>query len=243
VWSTKDGQTIEHSPLHPLQVNAYPIETGPTASPYRTVTILDVYGVETQPPTLPESVQLDALTEPYTASFGIATRTRTTDHDLEEVTAYGLVRGVEADATSAPFAEVAINRSELTLTVLNATDETVTVRVSLRDETTGAPINTDEREGYVVLQDQRVNTTGNGTVTATLPRPASGISARYEPGRWWYATPGYVGDSDVVYVRGTVLSVLSALYEMAVPVSLFLLGVFMIDRITGWRVWPPWRRL
>ncbi|QCJ45890.1 hypothetical protein [Haloprofundus sp. MHR1] len=243
VTSTDEGQTVEHSSLHPLQVNAFPIETGPTPSPRRTVTILETYGIETQPPTVPKTVLLDTIDEPYTASYGIATRTTTTEHNLTSVTAYGLVRGVEVDASESSFATVPINESELTLEVLNTTEDSVTVRVRLRDAQTGEPINTLSREGYVVLEDQRVNTSNNGTVTTTLSHSAGGVSARYEPGHWWRSVPGYVGDSDVVYVRGPMQSMLSVLYEVAVSVSLFLLGVFFIDRITGWHVWPPWRRL
>ncbi|WP_224448669.1 hypothetical protein [Haloprofundus salilacus] len=243
VTSTDEGQTVDHSSLHPLQVHAYPIETGPTPSPRRTVTILETYGVETQPPTLPETVLLGATDEPYTASYGIATRTKSTENDLTAVTAYGLVRGVEADASESSFVTVPLNESELTLDVLNTTEDSVTVRVSLRDTQTGEPINTHGREEYVVLQGQRMNTSDNGTLTTTLSQSTGSVSARYEPGRWWRSVPGYVGDSDVVYVRGPIQSTLSVLYEVAVPVSLFLLSVFFIDRITGWRVWPPWRRL
>ncbi|RMB08332.1 hypothetical protein ATH50_3547 [Haloplanus aerogenes] len=242
VVRTESGETVQDSPLHPLQIAAYPIEPGPTAS-RRTVTILEAYGVTTTPPTLPPTVLLDILTDPYTSSYGLATRTKTTNHNLAAVTAYGIVRGVDVDAKPSDFAEIPINQSDLTVTVRQTTPETMTVRVQVQDAQTGAPINTAGREGYVVLADTRVNTSGNGTVTTTLPRTSGGIAARYEPGRWWTASPGYTGDSDVAYVHGTVLQALSVLYQLAIPVSLFLVGVFLIDRITGWRVWPPWRRV
>ena len=57
-------------------MNAFPMETGPSASSPR-VTILDAFGEATQPPSLPPNVNLDVATEPYTASYGIATRTET----------------------------------------------------------------------------------------------------------------------------------------------------------------------
>lgn len=243
VTRTADGRSVSHSPMHPLQVVAFPIEPGPTASPRRRVRIIESYGARTTPPTLGEQVHLDVISQPYTASSGIATRTRTTDHSLEAVRAYGLVRGVTANVTADSLIEVSIHRSDLSLTVLNATDRSVTVRVRLRDASTGDPINTVDREGYLVVQDRRVNTSDNGTVTLTMARPPGGVSARFEPGPWWHTHTGYVGDSDVVYVRGTVLAVLALVYRLAVPVSLFLLAVFLIDRITGWGVWPPWRGL
>ncbi|WP_244621434.1 hypothetical protein [Haloarcula marismortui] len=126
---------------------------------------------------------------------------------------------------------------------MNQTEDTVTVRVTLQNANTGAPINTDERDGYVVVNGQRVNTTGNGTVTTTIERSPGGVSARYEPGHWWLNPPGYTGDSDTVLLQGSVLQLVSTLFRIGVPVSLFLLAVFFIDRITGWRIWPPWRSL
>lgn len=242
VYSSDDGQQITHSPLHPLQVNAYPIETGPTPSPRQNVTILDVYGTSTSPPTLPSDVHLDILTDPYTASYGIATRTAT-DEQLETVRAWGLVRGVEAERPADEFARIQISESNLTLKVVDQTEATVTVRVSLQNASTGAPINTDDRDGYIVVNGQRLNTTGNGTVTTTIERSPGGVTARYEPGHWWLNLPGYTGDSDTVLLQGTALQILSTLFRIGVPVSLFLFAVFLIDRITGWRIWPPWRSL
>lgn len=241
VRSTDSGTTEAHSPLHPLQVNAYPIETGPTPTPRERVTIIEVFGAETPPPTLPADVHLDVLTQPYTASFGLATRTRTAEQGLSQQTAWGLVRGVTAEIEPEALATQTINRSELTLTVVNRTEQNVTVRVTLADAATGAPITTAERSGYVVLADERVNTT-NGTVVRTLSRRGS-VSARYEPGAWWRNVPGYTGSDDAVLVRGTVLEALDTLYRLSIPISMFLIATFLIDRITGWRLWPPWRRL
>lgn len=243
VTSTATGNSTGHSPLHPLQVHAYPIETGPTAAPSGTISILETYGQTTAPPTLPEGVHLDVLEEPYTASYGIATRVETSNHDLSGVEAMGLVRGVSARADEGVFIDVPINESELALSVVNQTAETVTVEVELSDAVTGAPINTGQRGGHVVIGGERVETNANGTVRKTLYRPPSGISARYEPGQWWLNVPGYTSDSDVVYVRGTVLAFLGTLSGVAVPISMLLLSAYLIDRLTGWDLWPPWRRL
>jgi len=242
VYSSEDRQQVAHSSLHPLQVSAYPIETGPTPSPRRNVTILDVYGTLREPPSLPSNVNLDVLTKPYTASYGIATRAATNE-SLGTVRAWGLVRGVQATRSADEFAQVEIHESNLTLTVLNQTEDTVTVRVRVRDTTSQAPINTVERDGHVIVNGQRLNTSGDGTVTTTMERPPGGVSARYEPGHWWRNLPGYTSDSDTVLLKGTVLQLISTLFGIGVPISLFLLAVFLVDRFTGWRVWPPWRQI
>lgn len=242
VRETSDGRTVDHSPLHPLSVHAFPVETQPTSTPHTVVQILAVLGNEQTPPTLPDDVLLDVETDRYRTSYGIATRIETTDGPFDE-RAFGLVRGVEADLQSAGFSEVSIRRSNLSLSVLDRTDENVTVRVNLTDATTGVPIDTSRREGFVRVKDRRVNTSADGTIVETFSGHESSISATYVPGDWWLDSRSYVGDSDVLYVRGGGSALARVLFEFAVPFSLFLFGVFVIDRFTNWHVWPPWRRL
>lgn len=240
--SESDTTTID-SPLHPLQTNAYPIEPGPTGKPGGTVQILDTYGVETTPPTLPRHIHLDILTQPYTASYGLATRSETTGEGVANVTAWGLVRGVTVDVQNDEVREIAINRSNLSLTILNRTKTMVTVQVKLTDAETNEPINTIARDGYIILAGHRVNTHTNGTIITRIQRPPTGLTARYEPGEWWWNTPGYTSDSETILIQRPGLQVISIIYQIGIPVSLFLIGVFIIDRITGWRVWPLWRGL
>ncbi|AQL44548.1 hypothetical protein BV210_11635 [Halorientalis sp. IM1011] len=240
VTSSEDGQKRIPSPAQPLQVSAYPIETGPTPSPRANVTILETYGEQTQPGTLPDAINLDTLTEPYTASFGIATRTKT-DRDPDPVVATGLVRGVTAERDFSSFEAMELSESNFTLEILDRDASTIRVKATLRSNATGDPVATSDRDGYVIIGGERFNTTKNGTVITTLPRGDGSIAGRYVPSFWWRETPGYLADSDAVYARGTVLEWFATLFRFAVPVSLFLVGVYLIDRITGWRVWPPWR--
>jgi hypothetical protein len=151
------------------------------------------------------------------------------------------VRGEQVTLDPEAFSPVSIRASNLTIEILNRSDQTLRVKTVLRDARTGDPINTAERNGYVVLNGRRVNTSTNGSVIATVPRADGSVSARYVPDHWWQWDPSYVPASDVAYARGTILQILQMLYRIAVPVGLFLLGVYLIDRITGWHIWPPWR--
>lgn len=242
VTHTASGSSESHSPLHPLQVHAYPIETGPTPAPRANVTLLAAYGRERTPPTLPPPVELDVLIEPYSASYGIAARIRTNNHTLNSVTAHGLVRGVEATPRAEDFVEVPYRQTNLTLTVTNSSADQVMVRATLRERATGTPISTDDREGHLVIEGSQVNTSDDGTVTVTVATNGSGVAGRYEPGRWWREPTAYTGASDVVYVGGTALQLVSVLYHMSIPISIVLVAVFIVDRATGWDVWPPWGR-
>lgn len=242
IYNTSRGNWTAHSPVHPLQVNAYPIKTGPTASPVRNVTILGAYGETVTPPTLPDNVRLDRMEEPYTASYGIATRVATAEQ-LEAIRAQGLVRGVTVTQPIDEFSRVPIHESNLTVAVLNQTGDTVTVRAHLRDNRTGTAIATVQRGGYLVIGGQRANTTLNGTVTVTVDRPLGGVSARYEPANWWSTQVGYTSATATVTLQESALALIGRLFRLLVPVALFLLAVYLIDRITNWHVWPPWRGL
>ncbi|MBX0326036.1 hypothetical protein EGH21_23775 [Halomicroarcula sp. F13] len=211
------------------------------------MTILDTFGEELTPPSLPRNVSLDVVDEPYTASYGLATRWEEAEVDQGEeagaVTARGLVRGVETTRPLDSFAEVPIRESNVTLSVQNRSNETVHLRVMLRDTETGEPIDTRDRDGYLLVAGERVDTNATGVVIYTIPANSAGVSVRYVPGQWWLNIPGYTGDSDSIYVHSPTLDLLSTLFIFSVPVSLFLLAVLLIDRITGWRIWPPWRAL
>ena len=256
-WDTLDERTSDstervHSPVHPLTVHSFPMEVGPTASPRSDVAITEAFGGEQTPPTLPDSVALDVVESPYTATFGIATRWRThaEDHDPSEplpddasIRAIGLVRGVEQTRPLDEFETIPINESAISLRVQTESTDTGTtsLQVTLSDAQTGVPIRTSGRDGYLTIGDERVNTTANGTANVTIPREQGSVSARYHPSAWWRRNPAYTGSQTSMLVGGSVLDVLGTLSQFVLAAGLFGIGVFLIDRITGWGVWPPWR--
>jgi hypothetical protein len=239
VYSTANGSARRHSPMHPLQINAFSFEMGASAS-QGNATVLATDGRRYSAPSLPENVNLDTRNGSYHGTETIVTRV---PGDVSTIRARGFVRGVGTTVDVEDLEEVEVHRSNLTLSVINESANTTTVRVSLRDEATGAPIDTSGRDGYVVLAGERVNTSGGGTVTRTLRQPGAIVSARYEPGHWWNDAPGYVGDRETISVGGPSLALLATLFRFAIPVGLFGLAVYMVDRVTQWRIWPPWRGL
>jgi hypothetical protein len=240
VVTDSEGARTRHSPVHPVQLNAYPIEPGPVPEPRGRVQLLATYGTAYEAPTLPETVELDTIEGTYTGSYGIAARTPPAPED-QSITALGLVRGTSTTVDRATFDRVPLNGSELSLTVSETTSETVTVRARLQDDGTGEPIATTTRDGYLIVDGQRANTSADGSAVVTVPRDDDAVTARYVPGHWWENRPGYVSASTTVYTGGTVLRLLRALWRIAVPVGTLLLAGFLIDRITGWSLWPPWR--
>jgi hypothetical protein len=247
VTSTERGrEERQHSLLHPLQIHAYPFEPGPTTDG-TGVRLLGTDGVRLSAPDLPEYVALDTPPDVYETSFEVTTRVvgEPGRDDWPQVRARGLVRGVGVAPNDITYSEVPLHPSNLSLSVVNVIRETATIRVSLRDAESGAPIDTSRRAEAVYLGSRVITTDSEGVATVTIPRPSGGVTARYEPREWWrvQGEQAYLGDSQSVYVRGSALDGLSVLYTGGVPVALFLLGVFIIDRITHWGVWPPWRGL
>lgn len=239
-----DGETAtaRHSPVHPVQVYAYPIRTGTTQDAHRDITVLDSYGRILPAPDLDSSVALDAVSGTYVGSFGIAARAPPGEGN-QSVRARGLVRGTQTRLSPDSTTNLSVNRSEIDLVVQNTTPNTVTVEVTLRDANTGKPIATASRDGYIHLDGQRVNTTANGTVQVTVPRQGDAITATYYPDDWWRTAPGYVGDSATVHVEGTILRYVHLLFTIGIKIGALLLAGLLIDRITGWGFWPPWRGL
>lgn len=234
--------TTRHSPLHPLQVNAFPSKTGVRGTPSESVSVLEISGRELTAPSLPGGVTLDVVSGQYTTSDGVVARIDTDGFDRSKLAIDGLVRGDAVDLSTEQIETVSIRPSQLDLRVLNTTDERVTVRTRLQDEATGDPINTAERDGYVEVAGQQVNTSGNGTVTTTVARQPGGITAKYEPGPWWRADRAYTATTDTVALGGSGIAIVTILFQLGIPVALFLLAVFLVDRSTGMDIFPPWRR-
>ncbi|WP_167880028.1 hypothetical protein [Halorhabdus rudnickae] len=239
VYAQQNESTQRHSPLHPLQVNAFPMATGASAAE-PTTRVLATDGQRYEAPTLPENVELGVPNGTYMGSRTIVTRF---PEQVSEIRARGFIRGRSTTVDTTDFDTVPIHRSNLTLAVRNDSDSTTRIEVRLRDAATGAPIDTADRDGFVVIDGERVNTTDDGTALVTFDDTGTFVSARYEPGDWWHHDRGYVEDSVTLSLGGPSLQVLANVFRFAVPVGLFLLAAYLIDRITTWQLWPPWRGL
>jgi len=205
--------------------------------------LLDVYGESYRAPSLPETVGLDTVEGPYTGSFGIATRIETTNHDLSQIRAIGLVRGSTRSLNPAKFSTVSLTKSNLTLAITERTEETVTVQARLEDLETGEPIETEDTEGHLILAGSTVETNESGLASVIVSQSQDAVSARYVPGDWWRNVPGYTGDTAVIHTGGTVLQYVDVLFRGFIPIGALLFGGYIISRLTGWHFWPPWRGL
>lgn len=233
--------TAIRSPALPLQVDAYPIEGGPVARS-QSMQLLDSYGLRMDAPQLQRNVHLDVPATDYTASYGLVVRI---DRDAArgpltgEV--QGLVRGATVSLESAYVFPSPTVETTLDLTVESVHDGVATVGIRLCETASGKPIDTSNRPGFVRVNGVDVDTGPDGRATQSVPLGNGIVSAQYLPAPWWRYSPGHLGDSDAVFASKNAIDVVTAVFQIGVPVGLVLLAAFIVDRITGIPIWPPWR--
>ena len=225
------------SPLRPLQVYAYPSRSGVSTQNGARPDAGELH----DPPRLPDTIDVDVVTDPYWERSTVITEPQRPVSG--PLTVHGLVRGSVFTLSQDSLSETMVHPSTLRLSQTETTAETVTVQVQLMDARTGAPVHTEPRNGSIRIQGSTIETDESGIATVTIPRPTGALTARYDPGPWWATEQAYLQSSDTVYIRGTDIPITETLFQLAIPIGSFLAAVFLIDRVTGWHLWPPWRGL
>jgi len=229
-----------HSPAHPLQVHAYPIRGGPI-SRSGSIRILDSSGRRMDAPKLGPTINLDVANRSYTASSELVTQIEDLPGGELNGTIEGLVRGSDISLSEAKLRDVPLIETDLDLTVRSIDDGMAVVELSLREATSGEPIDTSAGVGELRIGDTPVKTDSDGVVVRKVPVGNGLIRARYEPAPWWEQTPGYTSASNAVFASQSALDIVNAVFQIGVPIGLVLLAAFLVDRITGIPIWPPWR--
>ena len=210
VQSTASDEEVVHSDALPVYTRAFPSEVGPRAEPIRDgPDIQEVWGFESESPaaTVHDNVEIGIVDEPYVRSYGLAVRYEEIDRD--ELVVQGIVRGESAEIIKPDGGtEREIRESELTTEIVEQSQSKVTIRIELRDAETGdpitlddpfennprvAPIGDDRRDGYITIDDRRVETNASGVALVTIRQPGS-YTAEYHPGSWRTHDPAYVSD-------------------------------------------------
>jgi len=203
VSSTRDGETHIWSDAIPVSVHAYPSRIGPVAKPVRTgPSLVRTWGVNRSSPasTLGEDVHIDVVNDSYTTTYGVAVRADQLERQALQVA--GIVRGVNATVVQPQFGSARrLHESTLTAGVLSQNDSAATVRLELRDNRTGAPIDLSAQQrgralassqnGYIAIAGQHVRTNASGVAVVTLTHPGI-YTAQYHPESWLDANPAYV---------------------------------------------------
>lgn len=244
--TTADGSTWDTSPAVPVRVYAFPSTSGVSwesdSGDVRDVRVLDGRQHASPAPALPENVSVSVVAQEYNTTQTLAVRY---NGPTDQTTATGVVRGVDGDVVQSGE-PVDIRRANLTLSVVNWNTTYVNVKVTLRENRTGAPINTTGREGYVeIREDVRVQTNGSGEAVVTLQNTGM-VTATYEPGDWWSGEKGYLRTQARVLPRSGLFGassfgrILSNLLKLSIPP---LVVLYLLDQLPGGETWPPWRLL
>jgi len=235
--STTSGTTSTSSDAIPVYVHAYPSQIGPRAEPVRDgPQIVDTWGRDRIMPAdrLGSNINVDVVDEGYETTYGVAVRAERVDR--ESLRVGGIVRGEDATLTKADTsAEREIRRSNLTAEVLEYNQTHATVRLTLRDNSTGTPIaltsnerwsrlRESPRTGYLTVGDQRVETNMTGVAVVTVEKRGS-ITAKYHPDSWLGKNPAYV--SDTATVRWHPLGTIDGWFTLLVEIGWRLLPFFL----------------
>ncbi|WP_049980171.1 hypothetical protein [Halolamina rubra] len=245
VRSNATGSERIESDAIPVFVHAYPSRIGPRAEPVRDgPDILETWGTNASSPaaSLGKHIHVDVVNRSYTASHGVAVRADRVAPAAIQVA--GIVRGVNASITEPDNGfERPLSRSNLTAVVIEQNQSGARVRLTLRSAASGEPIvlndsardvpaDGPDRNGYLTIADQRVETNASGVAVVTLDRPGI-YTARYHPGSWVSQASAYVGDTATV--RWHPLTTLDGWVALAVEVGWQLLP-FVVALYAGRRV-------
>lgn len=244
--TTRNETSWTESPTVPARVQAFPSRVGVTTDSSRGTDIYEVSTFEgSRHPSpalaLPENVSVPVATESYNSTTMLAVRHSNLS---QSATAAGVVQGVDGEVVQSDD-PVDIREANLTLSVTDLNTSYANVRVTLRDNLTGKPINTSGREGYVQLRESRVETNDSGEAIVTVQNTGL-VTARYEPAAWWTSDVGYLPDRARALPRSGIFDadgfgrVANNLLALAVPL---LLVLFFLNRVPGAETWPPWRLL
>ncbi|WP_244510039.1 hypothetical protein [Halogranum gelatinilyticum] len=227
VRANAGGTTVEHSDAHPVYVHAYPSRIGPRTQPVRDgPTLQRVWGIERRgaEETLGENISVEVVDGTYKTSYGVAVRT--SSGSLDDVRVIGIVRGVTARVAESTN-RTRIRESNLSVRVVEQDASEATVRIELyhdvgdpivlADPERGSqPIRFDDRDGYITIAGQRVETNSSGVATVTLSQPGV-YTVRYHPESWLTAEPAYASSTETI--RWHPLSTRSGWWHLALTVS------------------------
>lgn len=246
--TTENETTLRDSSLRPARVYAYPADTSPRGlttgdRPDFTVEAI-VQGDEYTTPVeaLPRRVHVNVVEDSYTTTTAIALRAPTF---TPNVTVSGIVPSESTSQlnVSATTGVVDVHRSAISATVVASNYSHATVRVTLTDTTNGRPLDLRGRDGYVTVQDHRVNTNASGVVRVTVPK-SNGIAVRYRPAPWWHHSSAYTSTRTRIHVESGFFTVSrqARLWTRMVAYLLpFVVTLYLLQQLPGVEAWPPWR--
>lgn len=194
------GDTVESRLTVPVEIHAYPSDSGLGS---RGIDISGSNNIRgeggTRPaPSLPETVQVDVPSDSYTDYSRITAR-HPTVNTSEDIRVVGLVRDYNRSLAWENLDSQEFHPVKLSLTTIAGSSDRTTLRVELRDKTTGDPL--PESANTIVTvssgrQTKEVDVGSDGSTTVTFQSFGS-FSAEYSPTDWInvQSGPAYEADS------------------------------------------------
>ncbi|WP_435180962.1 hypothetical protein [Halorussus sp. AFM4] len=245
VESNSDPERKESS-LRPARVFAFPSSRGMSTNttgntPHSASILKRLEGQNRTSPngTLANSLDLPVAADTYNDSRSVAIEYQ---NESGEVEADGIVRGVTSGGMEIG-GTAEIRQTNLTLDVVASNSSHVTVRAVLQEKNTSDSIDLRSRSGYLFIEGHKVNTNASGIVLVTLEKKTT-IQAKFRPGEWWEAQPGYT-ESQARAVTNSDFLTVDTQAEFWVRVFVYSLPIivpfYFLDQLPGVSAWPPWK--
>lgn len=240
VLASADGSRIVTGTVHPLQVHAYPSPSREAASVTERGERIHRSGETRAPPQLPQSVDLARPTESYESIRTVGIPAGALDDDTEAVTVQGLVNG--SNQTVRIQQSRSLNPTQIEVEQVRIANGSVHLHFTLLIASSGRAIDTSSRQGALRVAGATVQTNSSGVAIAEVPIGRDPVVVAFEPAPWWDDDAAYLASRRVVQVGHTGQWFAGEATAISILASVGLLAVFL-DRVTGVRLWPPWRGL
>jgi hypothetical protein len=245
--TTPNLSVPSHPPAQPLQTVAFPYRYGPTANgpaggPAQKLELLNYSGPKRTSPTLPTNVTVESSNGTYVQTERVSFRTA--GGAPANVTTSGLVTNTSKTRPLASIYNTPRVNTSLNATISNTTSSSMTLLVQLTAN--GTPVHTAPTSGHLLVNGREIDTNASGEVLVSVARTPTTIE--YLPRPFHEVTPpvGHEASSTTVTPSPSIPGlggVLDRLFQFVFLMVLFFSPLFLLDRILGVNLWPPWQDL
>lgn len=226
-YRTESANWTEHSPVHPVQVHAFPSTYQTQDGEYEAVERVHWIRGTGRSATVPADVALD-VRDRFRELTGVAVELR--GGLPETVRVAGLVGSNQTVAIPEPAPDTRQPPS-LDVEVLDRSRSPIRIRITLQDTATGDGLETAGNPGSLWIEETQFQTNETGVAVIELD-PTTAIRVRYDPGPWWDGGARYA-PAETTLVLGPVGSPFQGLWRLGIIVGLWAGAGFMLSRLTG----------
>jgi hypothetical protein len=265
VNSTATGTSDEYrSPVNPVETHAFPNDNKASFNynfssySHSNIKITAQDGKQFDSPNLPETIDFtvannsgtDSWTNPQQVTIEGSTGFEHPREEPHEFTVHSVSAGAKTTVTGERLNEPTETNVTTTVIEKNKTSKTATVEISLTENETGTPINTEGQAGYISLApgDKTLQTGSDGTTTTTVnyTTGTTFVKTSYVSKADFEARNTYAPAQDTTMIRSELMHPI-AIFNFIKPLLAYafmlLIAYYALYSMYPRRLpWPPWKK-